>query len=72
MSWEKKKGINCKMKRTKKKGERPKKYKKKSLQEREEIKKREAEKMNREKKEAWKAIEMLVTKGERPFWFGFK
>ena len=60
------------MKWTNEKKERPKKYKKKNVQEREEMKERQIEKVNQEKKEAWKSVEMLVTKGERPFWFGFK
>ena len=29
-------------------------------------------KVNRTKKEAWKTIDMFVTKGRRPFWYGFK
>ena len=35
-------------------------------------KEKKAERSNQMKREAWKTIDMLVTEGGRPFWYGFK
>ena len=48
------------------------KRKEKNKQTKEEEKEKKIEKTNRMKKEAWKTIDMLVTEGMRPFWYGFK
>ena len=44
----------------------------KEKQRKEKEKKKKIDKMNQMKKEAWKTIDMLVTEGEKPFWYGFK
>ena len=59
-----KKGVRTSEKLEKRKG--------KSKQTKEEEKEKKIGKPNRIKKEAWKTINMLVTKGGRPFWYSFK
>src|ERR1043165_619794 len=70
--WEKRINITSKMKKGVRTSEKLEKRKGKSKQTKKEEKEKKIKKPNRMKKEAWKTINMLVTEGARPFWYGFK
>jgi len=70
--WERKVNITGKMKKGARTKRRSGKKTKRNKRTKEEEKEKKAEKINRMKKEAWKSIDMLVTEGGRPFWYGFK
>ena len=44
----------------------------KDNQAKEKEKEKKTERLNQTKKEAWKTIDMLVSEGKKPFWYGFK
>jgi hypothetical protein len=70
--WEKKMNITSKMKKGARIRKKSEKRIKKDEWTKEEEKEKKIEKINRMKKEAKKTIDMLVTEGGRPFWYGFK
>jgi hypothetical protein len=71
-AWEKKTNITNKMKKGARARGKSKEKIKKDKQAKEEVKEQKTEKANQMKKEALKTINMLVTEGGRPFWYGFK